>query len=344
MEKYTQITSPKIDSNGNFIADSTNPVNNSSYLDKVPTPSEFFKSLRSYQKAPSSQDDIKEDIGFIDLLKEEGIPIRVTSTYRGGNSKSYHSKKDEHGNSMAIDIIPIDGDFDKLRNSIYNNPRITNWLRTHNIGILEEITPDVMSKTGATGKHFHVGPDKWAIRMSSMYINYDYVDASNKRAGKSGKQRLQYTKQYLMDNSGLDSTHAAALAGVWFAESRLDPHIKSKRDSGSGIAQWTGSRHQDFARIYRQLFGKTSPGITNTTLEEQIAVAMAEYQNRVNNWNDFLSRDTLQGATDSVLRGYENGGNRLASIADIDRIYTRNGSGSYKKLLSDRLSYAKQAL
>ena len=71
---------------------------------------------------------------------------------------------------------------------------------------------------------------------------------------------------------------------------------------------------------------------------------MAEYQNRVNNWNDFLSRDTLQGATDSVLRGYENGGNRLASIADIDRIYTRNGSGSYKKLLSDRLSYAKQAL
>jgi hypothetical protein len=31
-------------------------------------------------------------------------------------------------------------------------------------GIYEEITSDVMARTGATGKHWHIGRDKVAIR------------------------------------------------------------------------------------------------------------------------------------------------------------------------------------
>lgn len=155
----------------------------------------------------------------------------------------------------------------------------------------------------------------------------------------------KYVKEYLMANYGLDAIHASALVGVWRAESGLNPGIKSKKDSGSGIAQWTGVRHQTFKEYYEKLFGRKCPGITNTTLEEQIAVAMAEYQGRPGNWKDFLSRKDLQGATDSVLRGYENGGtNKLASIAKINEIYTNNGSGTYKKLMRDRLNYAERAL
>ena len=189
--------------------------------------------------------------------------------------------------------------------------------------------------------------------MSSQYISYDdpsylynyqTINPSSKSAGQTGKQRLNYVKNYLMYNYGLDDIHAAALAGVWFAESRLDPSIKSKRDSGTGIAQWTGPRHQKFNMFYKQVFGRQSPGIRNVGLEQQIDVAIAEYKARKNNWRDFLNRNNLQGAVDSVLRGYENGGEKLASVSDIDRIYTKNGSGSYKKLMSDRLSYAKQAL
>lgn len=33
------------------------------------------------------------------------------------------------------------------------------------MGILEETTNDVKKKTHATGDHFHIGPDKWAIQM-----------------------------------------------------------------------------------------------------------------------------------------------------------------------------------
>lgn len=334
--EYLSLKSPLFDQNGNFVADGQSTVNPE--IENLPSsPAEYFAALRQNTNYYSQYGH--ENISFKDLLKEEGIKVKVTSEYRSGNSKSWHSKKDEHGNSMAIDIVPLDGDFDNLRNQIYSNPRVVNWLKTHRIGILEEITPDVMSKTGATGMHFHVGPDKWALRMSSMYIDYGDIKGS-----KSGKQRLKYVKNYLMENYGLDAIHASALAGVWYAESRLESSIKSKKDSGTGIAQWTGSRHKEFDKFYRQVYGKSSPGIRNTSLEEQINVAIAEYKARKNNWQDFLNRQDLQGATDSVLRGYENGGRRLASIADINRIYTRNGSGSYNKLMADRLNYAKQAL
>lgn len=155
----------------------------------------------------------------------------------------------------------------------------------------------------------------------------------------------KYVKEYLMANYGLDAIHASALVGVWRAESGLNPGIKSKKDSGSGIAQWTGSRHKVFEQYYEKLFNKKCPGITKTTLEEQIAVAIAEYQGRPNNWQDFLSRKNLREATDSVLRGYENGGtNALASIAQIDQIYTNVGSGNYNSLMKDRLNYAELAL
>jgi hypothetical protein len=77
-----------------------------------------------------------------------------------------------------MDIVPVDGNFEKLKKDIYSNPRIVAWLVNHDKGILEETTSDVMSKTGATGKHFHVGPDKWAKQMSSKYINYSTMTSN----------------------------------------------------------------------------------------------------------------------------------------------------------------------
>ena len=117
-----------------------------------------------------SVDDLNKTLDQI--LTEEGISHRVTSRFRP-NSKvlsgkpSNHSKKDSAGNSMAIDIVPTDGDFDKFRDQIYSNPRVMNWLKQKHWGILEEIDPrggyinqrGEFRKTGATGPHFHFGPD-----------------------------------------------------------------------------------------------------------------------------------------------------------------------------------------
>ena len=365
MEEYMNLSSP-LNENGVFVGDGQNNITNPS-VQNLPTMSEYLKGLRqqieefdtsrfnhqnnntsNYQPDTSKyQNDMR--LSFPQLLKQEGINIRVTSELRknaktkSGN-KSHHSYINEWGFSAACDIVPTDGNFDKLKRDIYNNPRIVAWLINHKIGILEETTQAVMNKTGATGKHFHVGPDKWAIKMSSNYINYNStqnITPSNEKIGKSAKSKMNYVKNYLMSNHGLDAIHASALTGVWYAESGLNPSIKSKRDTGQGIAQWTGSRHQSFNRFYKQLFGRQSPGILNVGLDQQIDVAIAEYKSRSSNWRDFLNRNNLQDAVDSVLRGYENGGSRLASITDIDKNYKGNG---YNRQMSVRLGYAQQAL
>lgn len=33
-------------------------------------------------------------------------------------------------------------------------------MRDRKLGIIDETTPEVMSKTGATGAHWHIGPDQ----------------------------------------------------------------------------------------------------------------------------------------------------------------------------------------
>lgn len=107
----------------------------------------------------------------IEILQEEGINFRLTSGYRPGavtssGHASNHSKKDSNGNSLAYDIVPTKGrTFADLKNEIYSNPRLVNYFKNKNIGILEETSKTVMSKTHATGPHFHIGPDTWAVRM-----------------------------------------------------------------------------------------------------------------------------------------------------------------------------------
>lgn len=114
-----------------------------------------------------------ENISLEQLLKEEGIQVKISSGYRP-NSKtkqgknSNHSKLDENGQAGAYDIVPLNGDFEDLRQKIYGNPRIVNWLKSKRWGILEETTSNIMRKTGASGKHWHFGPDSAAIKMSEQ--------------------------------------------------------------------------------------------------------------------------------------------------------------------------------
>lgn len=111
-----------------------------------------------------------------EVFRDNGIYIRVTSGYRGesrtkqGNT-SYHSQKDKYGNSRAYDIVPLDGDFDKLKEQILNSPEVLRWLKRHGFGILDETSPEMMRKTGATGKHFHIGPDKIALDNLDKWLN-----------------------------------------------------------------------------------------------------------------------------------------------------------------------------
>lgn len=106
----------------------------------------------------------EEDISLPKLLKEEGVNFQITSDYRpGATTKSGH-KSNHSIEGGAYDIKPANGkSFEDLRQEIYSNSRIRNWMNRHNWGIIEETTPDIMAKTGATGKHWHFGPDTLGV-------------------------------------------------------------------------------------------------------------------------------------------------------------------------------------
>lgn len=159
------ITSPTSPS-GNPIA---TPVSDQSvFIHNKPehTFSNNYNNSNSFSSSNSS-----DSLSFKELIEQEKLPIRITSGYRP-NSKtksghtSYHSQKDSKDNPMAYDIVPLNGNFDDLLQKIYNNPRVVSWLKNNGYGVLEETTSDVMKKTGATGKHFHIGKDRWAKSMS----------------------------------------------------------------------------------------------------------------------------------------------------------------------------------
>ena len=131
-----------------------------------------------------SQNGNLANMSFEDLIKTYNLPIQISSGYRGKNGfrggktksgkQSNHNKLDEHGHPMAYDIQPLvngkvdksDSAFANLRNILANNQDVKEWFRMRDWGILDETTPQMMAKTGATGKHFHIGPDRAAVRFS----------------------------------------------------------------------------------------------------------------------------------------------------------------------------------
>ena len=131
-----------------------------------------------------SQNSNLANMSFEDLIKTYNLPIYISSGYRGKNGfrggktksgkQSNHNKLDEHGHPMAYDVQPLvngkvdksDSAFANLRNILANNQDVKEWFRMRNWGILDETTPQMMAKTGATGKHFHIGPDRATVRFS----------------------------------------------------------------------------------------------------------------------------------------------------------------------------------
>ena len=131
-----------------------------------------------------SQNSNLANMSFEDLIKTYNLPIQISSGYRGKNGfrggktksgkQSNHNKLDEYRHPMAYDIQPLvngkvdksDSAFANLRNILANNQDVKEWFRMRDWGILDETTPQMMAKTGATGKHFHIGPDRAAVRFS----------------------------------------------------------------------------------------------------------------------------------------------------------------------------------
>ena len=96
---------------------------------------------------------------LIDLMVDEGMSFRVTSGNRPG-AKTKSGNPSHHGSGDALDITPIEGQtWDDLIAQMKASPKFIKYMNEHGLGILDERSKDVQAKTGATGEHFHIGPD-----------------------------------------------------------------------------------------------------------------------------------------------------------------------------------------
>ena len=112
----------------------------------------------SYARRNMNVGDMQE---WIDLATQEGISFTVYSGVRP-NAMTKNGHKSNHSIGMALDIGPKRGQtFADLKRQILSSPRLLAFMREKGIGVINETIPEVMAQTGATGPHFHVGPDTW---------------------------------------------------------------------------------------------------------------------------------------------------------------------------------------
>ena len=132
------------------------------------------KKLSIFEQFQKNSQDIKSnfpkisvntDMTLPELLDQEGVHYKITSAYRP-NSKTKQGRKSNHSvKNGAYDIKPADGySWDDLKREIYSNKNIRMWMEKKGWGIIDETNPSTMKQTGATGPHWHFGPDTLAVK------------------------------------------------------------------------------------------------------------------------------------------------------------------------------------
>lgn len=116
-------------------------------------------------------------LGFLELCR--AFPalkakMKITSDVRPGATTS-SGEPSFHASGEAVDIIPTNGNFDDLAREMFSHPEIIEYLSKHNLGILDETNPEVMARTKATGKHWHIGPDKNGLAGQKYSVITKYV-------------------------------------------------------------------------------------------------------------------------------------------------------------------------
>lgn len=111
----------------------------------------------------TSDIQVGEMQGLLDAFADAGISLRITSGTRPG-ARTAQGKQSNHAIGRALDITPVEGQtFEDLAEAIRNSPDLVAYMKEHGYGIYDETTPEVLARTGGTGAHWHLGPDRNAI-------------------------------------------------------------------------------------------------------------------------------------------------------------------------------------
>lgn len=117
---------------------------------------------RGQHQFKSSDIQIGEMQELLDRFADAGISLRITSGYRPGATTS-SGNQSWHASGYALDVTPIAGQtYENLKQQLRNNSELVKWMQDNGFGIIDETTPEMQSRTGATGAHWHIGKDKLA--------------------------------------------------------------------------------------------------------------------------------------------------------------------------------------
>lgn len=126
------------------------------------------------------------------LFKQEGIDIRVTSGKRKAGAVGKAGNKSYHVPGNAVDIVPAGKEtFDTIRSKMIHNERIMKFMYENGLGVLDETSASHKKATGATGDHYHIGPDQWAL-----YIMNEWTDVKHPFLKDGYKPSVPYQRSW----------------------------------------------------------------------------------------------------------------------------------------------------
>ena len=122
-----------------------------------------YKSSKTTHIFKDSSIDVGNMQELLDKFADAGISLRITSGYRPG-ARTSSGNQSWHSQGYAIDVTPGTNEtWASLRQKLRNSPELIKWMQDKGYGIIDETTPEMQSRTGATGAHWHIGKDQLAI-------------------------------------------------------------------------------------------------------------------------------------------------------------------------------------
>lgn len=140
--------------------------------------------------------DSSIDVGnmqeLLDKFADAGISLRITSGYRPG-ARTKQGNQSWHSQGYALDVTPGTNEtWDSLRQKLRNSPDLIKYMQDQGFGIIDETTPEMQSRTGATGAHWHIGKDQLAISGLQTLLAKSGIKMPSFRSGR--KLAKQYSR------------------------------------------------------------------------------------------------------------------------------------------------------
>lgn len=110
-------------------------------------------------------------LAFNEELSKVFPKIRYTSGKRSASQKvGNYSKVSHHNTGNALDM---GAEHQDVYNYLMNTKEGLQLLAKYELGVIDETDPETMKKTGATGKHYHIGKDSHYAKQVKQKLEGD---------------------------------------------------------------------------------------------------------------------------------------------------------------------------